>query len=345
MNVLFIAPEIFELHKPIVKELQRQGNNVDFISDTMFPHDNGFISKNTIKKVFDHYLHNTYKTEEKHWRELFELHNIHNKHYDLCLCINACSIGKFFITNIRKINPNIRLVLYLWDNLQFFDFKRNFKYFDKVYTFDYNDSKNNSGVKFLPLYWFPVVAPEKELYDVSLIGSHHDDRLRIAEKIAKQLDENNLTYLFKVVCASNARWSPTLLKAYLLAKLKGDSLAMRDIKIVVGEEKHPLISHNHYSVEDTNRIISLSRCVLDTDRPSQSGLTIRFMWALGQGKKIITTNSSIKEMPFYDENRILVIERDNPTIDLDFIRKDIKKEPHEFVLKSRLDNFTRELIS
>ena len=50
-------------------------------------------------------------------------------------------------------------------------------------------------------------------------------------------------------------------------------------------------------------------------------------------------------MPFYDENRILVIERDNPTIDLDFIRKDIKKEPHEFVLKSRLDNFTRELIS
>ena len=66
MNVLFIAPEVFELHKPIVKELQRQGNNVDFISDTMFPHDNGFISKNTIKKVFDHYLHNTYKTEEKH---------------------------------------------------------------------------------------------------------------------------------------------------------------------------------------------------------------------------------------------------------------------------------------
>lgn len=345
MKILFIAPEIYSLHKPIIQELQNQGNEVDFISDTMFPHDNGFVSKNTIKKITDYFLYNTDKTEEKHWKTLFESHSLYHKRYDVCLCINACSIGKFFIKNIRANNPGIKLVLYLWDNLQFFDFKRNFKYFDKVYTFDYDDSLNNREVKFLPLYWFPVDTPESPIYDISLIGSHHDDRLRIAEKIAKQLDKNGINYFFKVVCASNAKWSPALVKAYLRAKIKGDILSMRDIKILVGKETHPLICHNHYSIEDMNRIISLSKCVLDTDRPTQSGLTIRFMWALGQGKKIITTNSSIKQMPFYDKDRILVIDRDNPIINIDFINKEIKKETHEFVLKSRIDNFIRELIS
>ena len=345
MKILFIAPKVFNLHKPMIEELQRQGNEVDFIGDVMFTHDNGFKSKSKIKKLTDYILHNNDKTEKKYWKALFEQKDIYKKRYDLCLCVNAYCIGNYFIDNIKRMNPGIRLVLYLWDSLHFFDFKRNFKYFDKVYTFDYEDSLNNAEAKFLPLYWLPIKSSEEVIYDVSLIGSHHDDRLKIAEEIAHQLDEHNLNYYFKIVCTCNAKWSPTLIKAYIKAKIIGSKSSMRDIKIMVGEESHPLISRNFYSIEDTSRIISLSKCVLDTDRPSQSGLTSRFMWAIGQGKKIITTNSSIKKMPFYDENSILVVDRNSPVIDIDFIKKENKREPHPFLMKSRLDNFIRELIS
>ena len=68
-----------------------------------------------------------------------------------------------------------------------------------------------------------------------------------------------------------------------------------------------------YSVE-TNEILEIykqSFAVLDIELNIQNGLTMRTFEALGSGKKIITTNTEIKKYPFYNENNVFVIDREN----------------------------------
>lgn len=75
------------------------------------------------------------------------------------------------------------------------------------------------------------------------------------------------------------------------------------------------------SVEETERIISESSCILDTDRESQTGTTPRVIWALASGKKILSTNKNLIKMPFYNEKQIHIIDRNTPIVDIDFYEK------------------------
>ena len=60
---------------------------------------------------------------------------------------------------------------------------------------------------------------------------------------------------------------------------------------------------NSISPEDVQKIMMDSECVLDTDRASQTGTTPRLIWALALGKKVITTNMNVKQMPLYDPRK------------------------------------------
>lgn len=53
--------------------------------------------------------------------------------------------------------------------------------------------------------------------------------------------------------------------------------------------------------------ISCSKIVVDTHTRHQTGLTARFMWALGARKKIVTTNSSISQYDFFSKEQIYVL--------------------------------------
>ena len=51
-------------------------------------------------------------------------------------------------------------------------------------------------------------------------------------------------------------------------------------------------------------IFSDSRCILDAPQAGQVGLTIRTIECLGAKRKLVTTNSDIKNYDFYNENNI-----------------------------------------
>lgn len=345
MNILFITPFHFNLHKPIEKELSEQGHRVYTVRDICLQHDNGYKGKNIIKKYIDRIFFNNNNELEKHWINLnYQNNNFLEQKYDVCFCINGCSFCEFLYKYLKKRNPSIKFVLYLWDTINFFNYDRNFIYFDKIYSFDFHDSNNNSKVDFLPFYWIPSVSSPKIRYDISLIGSHHDGRLGITESIAKQLDEANLSYYFKIYCAES-RLTLSLIKKILIAYIKRDKKTIRDIKIIIGKEKHPFITNSPIPLSITNTILNESECILDTDMEIQAGPTPRLIWALAKGKKIITTNSFISLMPFYDKNLIHIIERKNPKIDIDFI---ISKNEHihtTFLDNLRIDNWVKQILN
>ncbi len=345
MTILFISPTNFGLQKPIEEELRRQGHCVRFIADDFLPHDNGYRGKSILKKVIDYILFNNKKILKQHWDEIDTQNNIFSEKYDICLCINGLSFGDYVYNKLIGRNPNIRFILYLWDTLNFFEYSRNFRFFDKIYSFDYNDSINNNLISFLPFYWVPTTETYHTEYSVSLIGSHHDDRLQIAEYVAEQLEKHRLSYFFRIVCGRNSSWRPTLIKQYIKAFIKGDKKTIRNLRIITGRETHPFITEKSFSMEETHEVIAKSQCVLDTDMSIQAGPTPRLIWALSQNKKVITTNSYISKMPFYDSNFIQVIDRKNPIIDIDFINRNAEYKFMEYLKKLRIDNWIEELIS
>ena len=98
-------------------------------------------------------------------------------------------------------------------------------------------------------------------------------------------------------------------------------------------------------VDIVNRIILESNCILDTDRECQTGTTPRVIWALALGKKIVSTNLNLKNMPFYNEEQIVFIDRNNPILDIDFVKS--RKEVftiNDYILNLRIDNWINNFI-
>lgn len=71
---------------------------------------------------------------------------------------------------------------------------------------------------------------------------------------------------------------------------------------------------------------------------------MRTVEMLGLGKKLITTNADIRNYDFYNPQNILVIDRDNPVIDEDFIRSPYEQIDENIRKRYSLEGFVRELI-
>lgn len=107
-----------------------------------------------------------------------------------------------------------------------------------------------------------------------------------------------------------------------------------------------MVIHKPIPIEQVNDIIRQSRCILDTDRASQSGTTPRVIWALALGKKVITTNRNIVRMPFFSMDAIQVIDRNHPRLDWNFVDRELDTTLliRDQLDQLRIDNWIRRLI-
>jgi hypothetical protein len=88
----------------------------------------------------------------------------------------------------------------------------------------------------------------------------------------------------------------------------------------------------HIQISKVNDYISAAKLLLDISRKEQKGLTFRVFESLGLEKKLITTNSDIKNYDFYNPKNILIISEENPIIPIDFFNNEYEDIP-EFILK------------
>lgn len=347
MNILFVHSNIYGLSQYIENELKRQGHIVDKLEDFILPYENGFKKIGLIRKI-KNLLHNYKKTSERIWEDFFRTNPKYlNNDYDLCLCTNGFSLSPYFFEKIKEKNKKIKFVLYLWDSIKFFDFERNFSFFDSIYSFDYNDSKENQNITYLPFYWMPptVACNKPSSYYMSTVGTNHRGRLYIAEKVAQQLKKYGLTYSFHIIDSCNGSITLKLMFRLLCAYARRDYATVLEIKTHIGWKHSPLISSTFISPIEVINSISQSDSILDTDVAIQSGPTPRMIWALALGKKIVTTNQYVRQMPFYNERRIYVIDRKNPYIAPEFLESNEECNIDPYFEKLRIDNWVKQLIS
>ena len=111
-----------------------------------------------------------------------------------------------------------------------------------------------------------------------------------------------------------------------------------------GVIKPDFVRYVYYESDELCKIIAQSEAVLDTDNELQFGTTPRIIWALALNKHIYTTNRNIKMFPFFNEEFIHIIDRNEPNLDWSLMNNINKNDSRKAVMEYRIDNWVQNFL-
>lgn len=322
---MLFAPRFFGYEEEIRRKLLALGAFVDF-------HDqrpsNTFLTKALIR-INKRFLA---KKIDSYYAEIID--NSSATLYDFILFISPEAITKDSFVKLKEAHPESRFILYMWDS---FRNKRSniddiLPLFDERFSFDKKDCASSKlSIGYRPLFFLNEygsinenLAPKIELL---FIGTIHSDRHRILVKIKEFCHRNRLSYFYYMFLPSH------LLFYYRSLR---DSTIRRAGK-----------SAFQYHALKKNEVIALmteSNVILDIEHPKQSGLTMRTIEVLGARRKLITTNEEIINYDFYHPQNILLIDRNNISIDPEFFKTPVVKLDPGIYNKYSIDGWISDIF-
>lgn len=303
-KILFFCPYFFGYEIKIKNKMEELGANVDM-------YDERSITKNWEKSflkinpnIFNH-------KSEKYYKEIFN--KVKNNKYDYILFIKCDMTTEKILRKYKVHFTNSKMCLYLWDSIKNIpNIKKKFKYFDLLLSFDRYDCLNYKELQFRPLFFCDEYT-KKEIYnqhlkyDLCFIGTIHSDRYKLIKVIENYCKKNGLKmYLY-----------PYLQSKFIYYFYKIVNKEFHNTKIT--DFKFKKLSSN-----EITDIVNKSKIIVDIHHPNQTGLTMRTIEMLGLNKKLITTNKDIINYDFYDENNIIIIDRNGNELALNKLKGDYK---------------------
>lgn len=339
-NILLISPDWMGLHEDIILGLKDKGLSVDFIPEKQYPYDPFYnLNKRRKKKPINDFLEEI----QQYWTDKLNEEQ-YNKKYDYLFVIDGQAIHPCVFTILESRNKGIHKVNYLFDRIQgVYGFDRNFKYFDKVATFDPKDS-SFFNIDLFQIYWKKCERKAVAKYTLFGFGAYSKFRFDVYKRICELLPEYIESSFLKVYYKGTSN--------LLLHEIRNAFriLLGYERNINCKEIKSGLVSSTPIPTDDFRAIIASSNTIVDTSAPYQDGLTARFMWALGEEKKIITTNQVVKKYAFYSPEQILILPESTETYSrdliLEFVKSDYKmsQETRDIVSVFRIDNWIDNLL-
>jgi len=322
-KVLYIGQRFFGYEKEIKLMLEREGASVDYYNERP---SSTFLTKAYIRLKLQSLI---YLKIQNYYNDILE--TIKDIEFDYVFIVKIETIDEKILKSLKKSQPNAKFILYMWDSLK--NYKQNNKIldlFDRAYTFDSNDVKSYSNLTFLPLFYIAKYQNSEEYKiknDLCFIGSGHSDRYLVVKKlfkIASSLNLSQYTFFF-------------LQSKIIFIFRKIFDKRMRDAKM---EE----FSFTSLSQEEIIQTMLESRAIVDIEHPGQIGLTMRTIEMIGLKKKLITTNRSIKEYDFYNENNIYIINRNNLKLDKAFFDLPYQELDDAIYKKYSLQNWIQTIF-
>lgn len=310
-KILFFAPKFFNYEIEIKKKMIEMGAEVDYFDERMNPNNLEKVIIRLKKELLN-------KKIKKYYQNILE--KTKNKKYDYVFFLSPETIKVELLQELKNINKDAKFILYMYDSIKN---KKNvlkiLNEFDYHFSFDKSDCEYDSRFKFRPLFYLDEYSKYSSNklfnYDLTFIGTVHSDRYQIIKAIKEIALMESLKIKFFMYFPSKI--------IYFFKKIYDKSYKNTDIKDFSFEimNKNEILS-----------IISQSKVILDIQHPKQIGLTMRTIEMLGMKKKLITTNKDIANYDFYNSMNICIIDRESPTLDLNFIKssyKEINKEIYE----------------
>lgn len=323
-NILVLSVKFFNYENLIRDALISMGAKVDLFDERP---SNTFYSKAIIRLKRDLYQ----RSIDRHYQNIISV--IKNRKYDYFLLIKGEVVPVFFLEFLKSTYPGIKLIYYTYDS-----FKNNpnglsiLPFFDRKFTFDKDDSVKYN-LSFRPLFFASEYGTVSEQvnqsfeYDLSFIGTAHSDRYSISQEVSIWCEQ----FGFRMF---NFYYSPSKI-LFNLKKLTDKNFVRFD---------RNKISFKSLTHKEINSIYKKSRAILDINHPGQNGLTMRSFETLGAGRKLITTNETIKSYPFYNSSNIFVIDRQNVKLETDFFRREFKKIDDDVYFSMSLEGWLMELF-
>lgn len=323
-KVLFISPCFMGYELAIREALISKGFDVEFYDDRP---SNGFWTKAIIRLCKRLYITRINNYYEKIWKEIAE------HKYSIFFVLNVEAMPVWFLKRIKEKKGDAKFIYYAWDSLANRKNSINYlKFFDKIFSFDKNDCDENPNIIFRPLFFIEEYSKLKQRsnfkYDFCFIGTAHSDRFPLLNSMRKQVSQFGLTSFWYLYLQTR--------KLYLWCKLTNPNFKNAKINDF---EYTPMTQENILKhIED-------SRIIIDIQHPKQTGLTMRTIEALGARRKLITTNSNIKNYDFYRPENIYVIDRQNPKIDINFMKTDYIELDSKIYQKYSISGWINDILN
>lgn len=322
-KILFFYTPFFSYEKEIIKELKEKGAEVWAFNER--PSDNVFlrILIRLNKKLIEKYIIDYY---------LKVLNSVAGIQFDYVFVLKAESFTPKVASLVKSRCPNSIFIRYFWDSVQNYKgVDKASQYFDQIFTFDSNDSIKY-GYTFLPLFYTKTYENIANInvcqkYDLMFAGTIHSDRYTFVSVITTQIQQQGGT------CFS---WF-FLPSKILYYKMKFQDKKMRSAKM----SDFSFVPMSRAELMD---YYSKSRIQIDIQHPKQTGLTMRTIEALGAKKKLITTNPHVKEYDFYNPSNILIVDRENPVIPIDFLMGQWEEVPNDIYTKYSLRSWLNTIF-
>ncbi len=178
--------------------------------------------------------------------------------------------------------------------------------FDEIYSYEKEDIEKYGFIETTNFIYDEEIESNEIKYDIFNISSF-DSRIDEINNISKQLSENGFKINFILF------WFEKLNYQYLTSITE------------------------YLSLDETKQLISQSKAMIDIQRDDQKGLSFRTFESLGYRKKLITTNSSVKNYDFYNPNNILIIDSGN--LDIQALKEFLKRS-YTDISREILDKYT-----
>ena len=334
-RVLLLSTKFRGLYNDIMAEIKRQDYDVVFVEDIVYSKGR-FDDPLRVRRDWARIYSDSKKEEfnQNYWRQIFDDKDF-NPYFDYLLVIDGFTVCDYIISVLKSHNTNIKKVLYMYDSVQnVYRFDKNFKYFDSIYSFDIQDAKK-FNINLLPIYWTPVENRANRLDVFGFAGyGPNNNRYNVYKAIYEMAVNYDLKSYIKLIPNSNN--NNRIIKTI-------QRLLHRDYSLSASTE---LVAKEALKPEEFRDYMSSSRVIVDALMNDQTGMTTRFSWAIGAGKKIITNNPHIKEYAFYDPEQVWIY-RDGETIPKSFFIEDVemKEDIKIEVEKFRVDNWVKQLLS
>lgn len=284
MNILMISYNFYGYDKEIIEELKKN-NIVININLTLNIFESIYL--NLIKIFISNEVRKKYLSKIINKKIKKGTINC-DKKIDLLFVLGGNDLDLENFKVLNRINPKAKKILYLWDDITRFENVEILKdFFDKIFSFDKEDCIRNNFI-YRPTFYskrLKNIKNQKENYEISFIGAYSPERDIILNGKLKDIFKKKYIHLYM-------KFFKFILNYLFVPKYKVKNMKFFKIK----KEKY-------------NLVMSQSKIVVDLLQFNQTGVTQRVLDALYLNKKIITNNEYIKKYDFYNQNNILILNK------------------------------------
>lgn|GEM_PF-1565822 len=343
-RILLISPEFYGFEYEIQASLQFIGFDVSWINNKELPLDyHGTGSK---LKIFRRIYFFLFLPQIRYLRH--ELRKLKDLKFDIIFSINCHVICPYLFRELRKENPGIRSILFLWDSLSMYSWEKEIKCFDEVYTFDYLDSKRMK-IRYKPNFFLVKnSAQDNHEYDLFFAGKFNRYRLLIIEKLNKKFEGTGIKSYIRL-WPDHKNFLHNVLIYSILKILNSSKNWILDYvynyEAVTGILARKYVNTNKLEYGFIQNCASVSNVILDLPFKNQTGYSHRLIDALANGKKILTTNAFILGESFYNPEQIKVLNSVDQDIDVDWIFTKSKFKAPEYIRDLELTVWLKSILN